>query len=82
VGLLMFLTGLERQSMKVLAWCVLLTGTLCVWIIPRLGIVGAAAASALGFSLWNIWSYQLVVKNLGIHPSIFYALKKFFWPKE
>ncbi len=76
VGLLLVLTGHEKQSMFVLGWCTLAASAACFLVIPSYGIVGAAVVSMLGVSLWNIWSYRLVVKNLGIRPSIFYAWKR------
>ncbi len=82
VGPLMILTGHERQSMFVLGWCALIIGVSCCIVIPWFGIIGAAAISMLGFFLWNAWIYRLVVKNLGIHPSIFFAVRRFFFSKE
>jgi O-antigen/teichoic acid export membrane protein len=82
VGLLLVLTGHERQSLFVLGWCTLATCAACILVIPSHGIVGAAAVSMLGVSLWNVWSYRMVVKYLGIRPSIFFAVKKLIWQKE
>jgi O-antigen/teichoic acid export membrane protein len=82
VGLLMVLTGHERQSVLVLGCCALITTVLCVVVIPSFGIIGAAIASMLGLSLWNIWAYRLVVKKVGIHPSIFFAMRKILWIRE
>jgi O-antigen/teichoic acid export membrane protein len=76
VALLMLLTGHERQSMIVLGCCALITCLSCFIAIPIFGITGAAIASIFGLSLFNVWSYRLVVRNLGIKPSIFYAVKK------
>jgi O-antigen/teichoic acid export membrane protein len=39
-------------------------------LIPTMGIMGAAVATALAMALWNIWLHQLVVKYLGVKPSI------------
>ena len=75
VGLLMVLTGHERQSMLVLGACALITSGLCFLLIPLFGIVGAAAASSLGLSIWNIWTHRLVVRQLRIRPSIFFAVE-------
>jgi O-antigen/teichoic acid export membrane protein len=82
VGLLLVLTGYERQSGFILGCCVLITSALCVVVIPSFGIVGAATVSMFGVSLWNVWAYRLVVKNIGIHPSIFFAAKKIIWFRE
>jgi O-antigen/teichoic acid export membrane protein len=82
VGLLLVLTGYEKQSMFMLGWCTLAASVACFLVIPSYGITGAAAVSMLGVSLWNIWSYQLVVKNLGIRPSVFFAWKTLIGSKE
>jgi O-antigen/teichoic acid export membrane protein len=81
VGLLMILTGHEKQSMIVLGGCAVLVGALCLLVIPVFGIIGAAVVAMLGNSLWNLWMYRLVVKHLGIYPSIFYAVRRTFLPR-
>jgi O-antigen/teichoic acid export membrane protein len=82
VGLLMILTGYERQSLAVLGWCTLIESALCVIVIPVFGILGAAVVSTLGLCLWNIWMHHLVVRHLGIHPSIFFAVRKILSVRE
>jgi len=39
-------------------------------LIPTIGIMGGAIATALTMALWNVWLHQLVVKHLGVQPSI------------
>jgi O-antigen/teichoic acid export membrane protein len=82
VGLLMVLTGHERESVKVLGCSALLISVASCLIIPKFGILGAAVVSALGYCLWNFWIYGLVVKNLGVHPSIFFAFRQLLVKKE
>jgi O-antigen/teichoic acid export membrane protein len=82
VGMLMVLTGHERQSMVILGLCALIISGLCLAVIPVFGIIGAAVVSMLGISLWNIWIYRLVVQYLGIRPSVFFAVKQFFAGKD
>ncbi len=82
VAFLMLLTGLERQSIVILGCCVLITGVSCLIAIPIFGIAGAALASIIGLSLFNILANRLVVKNLGIRPSIFFAMRKLLWVKD
>jgi O-antigen/teichoic acid export membrane protein len=77
VGLLLVYTGYERLSMYSVGVCALIISISCWIVVPAFGIIGAATVSMLGFSLWNIWAYRLVVKNLGIHPSIIFAMKKY-----
>ena len=82
VGFLLVLTGHEKQSVMVLGVCALLISLAACIIVPSFGIIGAAIVSMLGISLWNLWMHHLVVKNLGIHPSIFFVLKKAVKIKE
>jgi hypothetical protein len=42
--------------------------------VSLFGLVGAALGSMIGFTLWNGSLYWLVVRKLGIHPSILMAL--------
>jgi O-antigen/teichoic acid export membrane protein len=77
VGQLLVFTGYERQSVITVGVCALIISALCWIVVPAFGIIGAATVSMLGLSFWNIWANHLVVKNLGIHPSIFFAMKKF-----
>jgi O-antigen/teichoic acid export membrane protein len=70
VGLLMILTGFEKQSAVILGWSALIIAVLDFLIIPAFGIIGAAFVSVLGYLLWNLWIYRLVVKHLGIRASV------------
>ncbi|MEM8675486.1 MAG: polysaccharide biosynthesis C-terminal domain-containing protein [Cyanobacteria bacterium P01_G01_bin.67] len=70
VGYLMEMTGHHRQSAFVLGCTAVLNLLLNAILIPMFGIMGAAIATATTMALWNIWLHQLVVKHLGIRPSI------------
>ena len=74
VGYLMGMTGHHRQSAYVLGFSAVLNIILNAVLIPTLGIMGAAIATALTMALWNIWLHQLVVKYLGVKPSIVSAI--------
>ncbi|MBR8826614.1 MAG: flippase [Gomphosphaeria aponina SAG 52.96 = DSM 107014] len=74
VGYLMQMTGYQNQCVYVFGVSALLNIILNAIFIPRWGIIGAAIATALTMSLWNIWLHQLVIKNLGVRPSIIAAL--------
>jgi O-antigen/teichoic acid export membrane protein len=73
VGYLLTLTGHHREATRALGLsaiaCILLAAA-GVWAF---GLVGAALGSTIGFLLWNGALYWLVVRKLGIHPSIFSA---------
>ena len=70
VGYLMQMTGHHKQSAFVIGCSAVLNLILNAILIPILGIMGAAIATALTMALWNIWLHQLVVKYLGVKPSI------------
>ena len=74
VGYLMGMTGHHRQSAFVLGCSAVLNIILNAILIPIFGIMGAAIATALTMALWNIWLHQLVVKYLGVKPSIVSAI--------
>lgn len=75
VGYLLTMTGHQNQCAIVVGWSGLLN-ILLNWIsIPHLGILGAAIATAISMSLWNIWMNRLVVKYLDVNPSIMAAIR-------
>ena len=66
----MFLTTYQNLAAGVLAVSAL-ANVILNWVgIHWFGILGAAIATALSMALWNIWLYVLVVKKLGVRPSI------------
>lgn len=74
VGYLLNMTGHHNQCAFVVGCSAVLNLGLN-WIgIPWLGILGAAFATAISMSLWNVWLNRLVVKYLNIDPSIVAAL--------
>ena len=74
VASLMVMTGHQKQSLPVFASCALLNVVGNAIAIPMFGIVGAAIATGCTLVLWNIWLCLLVVKYVGVNPSIFYSL--------
>jgi O-antigen/teichoic acid export membrane protein len=77
VMLLLTLTGHERETLHVQGWSAGVNVLLCLILIPLCGITGAAVTSVISISLWNFWLGYLVVKRLGIHPSILFALRRY-----
>ena len=75
VGYLMEMTGHHKQSASVLGCSAVLNLILNAILIPTLGIMGAAIATASTMALWNIWLHQLVVKHLEVQPSIISTFK-------
>lgn len=80
VGYLLMMTGHHNQCAFVMGWSALINLVLNLILIPWIGIEGAALATAFSMALWNIWMNRLVVKYLGVDPSIMAAWKsqKFF----
>lgn len=76
VGYLMQMTGHQKQSAIVMGCTAILNLVLNAVLIPAFGIMGAAIATATTMALWNIWLHQLVVKHLGVKPSIISAIFK------
>ena len=74
VGQLTDLTGYQRQGAWVRGWTTLVCVLLSVALIPFYGILGAAVASSLSLALKNVWLHRLATRNLGLRPSILYAL--------
>ena len=75
VGYLMEMTGHHKQCAYVLGCSAILNLVLNGILIPTLGIMGAAIATASTMALWNVWLHQLVVKYLGVKPSLFSTFK-------
>jgi O-antigen/teichoic acid export membrane protein len=70
VGYLMTMTGHQRDAARVYACVAVGHVGLNAIAIPLLGALGAAVATAASISIWNLWLHSLVVKRLGIHPSV------------
>ncbi|OKH19994.1 flippase [[Limnothrix rosea] IAM M-220] len=70
VGYLMTMTGHQNQAAKVM-FVAAIANAILNWVgIKFFGILGAAFATAFSMSLWNIWLYHLVTKQIGVFPSI------------
>ncbi|MGL5082403.1 MAG: oligosaccharide flippase family protein [Microcoleaceae cyanobacterium] len=74
VGYLMIMTGHQNEAVMIFGWSALINIILNAILIPQLGILGAAIATALTMAIWNVWLHVLVVRYLKVYPSIVYAL--------
>lgn len=74
VGYLVDLTGHHRAGLHVRAITLLLMVLLALVLIPRFGLLGAAMSSAVGMVIWNLALYLVVVRRVGVRPSIVDAL--------
>ena len=75
VGWLMLLSGRQNEAAWVYGWVALIHVVLLAVVIPVFGTVGAAAATTLTMSLWNVGLHAAVVRDLNIHPSIIFSLR-------
>jgi len=66
VGTLAIITGRERAIARIFAWATLADVALCIGLVPRLGSVGAAIATAASMCLWNAWLHRVMSRDLGI----------------
>ena len=75
VGYLMIMTGHQNETLVVMATSALVNVSLNFMGIHFLGIAGAALATAFSMAMWNIRLYGLVVRRLGVRPSILDAYR-------
>lgn len=74
VGYLLTMSGHHRDAARVLGVSAILFVALTAVGAATFALTGAAAGSALGFALWNIWMWALVRRRLGIDASILGAI--------
>ncbi len=70
VGLLLVMTGHERNTLVAIAISSVATVILNAILIPRWGIEGAAVATTTSMILWNIILITQVRRRLGIDPTM------------
>lgn len=70
VGFLMTMTRFERPALWIFGSGAALNISLSVAIIPFLGIIGAAVATATATITWNVVAFLFVRKRLGVNPTI------------
>jgi O-antigen/teichoic acid export membrane protein len=70
VGFLMTMTGNQSDAARILFVAAILNVSLCVFLIPRLGIEGAAVGTSSAQILWNVWMSLVVWKRLRIRTTI------------
>ncbi|WP_231384372.1 flippase [Thioalkalivibrio sp. ALE23] len=70
-GLLLNMTGHERDVTRVVAVAAGLNVVLNLALIPLFGVAGAAAATSVSLVVWNVWLWFVVRQRLGIRCSAF-----------
>jgi O-antigen/teichoic acid export membrane protein len=74
VALLLNMTGHEKYTLRGVGVSTILNVVLCVILIPKYGIAGAAVASALTLVGWNLILVYFVARKLGINSSVINSL--------
>ena len=75
VGLLLNMTGHDRDTAKGVGIAAVLNVALNAILIPLWGIEGAATATATSLIVWNIILLVRVRKKLGINPTAFSSIE-------
>ncbi len=70
VGFLMAMTRFERQAPAIFGGGAALNLLLSVVLIPELGIIGAAVATAVATIAWNVAAFLFVRRKLGVNPTV------------
>lgn len=73
-GLLLVMTGHERETAVITTTCAFLNLLFCVALVPRWGMAGAAAGATASLVIWNLWLVWRVRHVLGIRSTIFARL--------
>jgi O-antigen/teichoic acid export membrane protein len=76
VGLLLMMTGHERDAAKGIGCGALANAILSVLLIPRFGLEGAAWAASLSLILWNVVLVVVVRRRLDIDSTAFALRRK------
>lgn len=66
VGYLLIMTGRQRLALWILAAALALNAALNILLIPSLGVIGSAIASASALAAWNLAMVYFVRRQLGI----------------
>ncbi len=75
VGWLMLLSGNQREAAWVYGLVAVGHVALLLVVVPLAGMVGAAIVTSITCTVWNLWLNALVVRRLGLHPSIGFAIR-------
>lgn len=76
VDFLMYMTGHQQQSLRILALATALNLVLNLVLIPFYGLVGAAIATATTTMFWNFLMRRFVLSNLGVEASVLVLFRR------
>lgn len=65
------MTGKEKDTQRIMVWVALINGVLNAVLIPQMGVFGAAIASSISMSLWNVAAVYKVVQYYSVWPVSF-----------
>lgn len=68
---LLAITGHQDLCVLIFGVTLCLTAVLTAMLVPAIGLNGGATAVLLVTLCWTFWMHSLVVRRLGIYPSIF-----------
>ena len=71
---LLLMTGHEREMRRFTTVALLTNAGLCVLLVPRLGINGAAIASASALAILNLLAFSAAVRRVGVSTLPFYSI--------
>lgn len=69
VGMLLNMSGHHLDLIRILGWSMLLNIVLNAVLIPLYGTLGAAVATAVSTTFWNLAGVILVRQRLGVRPT-------------
>lgn len=75
VGLLLNMTGYERDAARWLAVAAASNVVLGVVLVPGLGMTGAAIASVFSLLVWNLAFWRIAIRKVGVDGSVLAALR-------
>jgi O-antigen/teichoic acid export membrane protein len=70
VGFIMTMTGHQNQAAMIIAGGAVLNIILNLILIPPLGMIGSAIATAITTALWNIIMLTYVIRKLKLNPTV------------
>jgi len=71
VGNILNMTGHEKEVIGGILISLVFNIGLNLFLVPRLGMIGAATATGTSIVIWNIILWALVKQKIGINASVF-----------
>jgi O-antigen/teichoic acid export membrane protein len=68
---LMSISGHQDRTLIVFAVALVMLVAMIAVLVPVLGVTGAAIAAVIDMVIWTVWMRWLVIRHIGIRPTIF-----------